>query len=98
MPGHPQIADIRALTTLLLEREVEFILVGGAAALVHGASTGTQDYDIVPARTPTNVERLRAGDGDAAQTVLNSSGTSSPAFPSRHSSNECALSGRSRPT
>lgn len=60
MSGHPQIADIRSLTTLLLEREVEFILVGGAAALVHGASTGTQDYDIVHARTPTNVERLRA--------------------------------------
>lgn len=60
MPSHPKVADLRALTTLLLEREIDFILVGGAAALVHGASTGTQDCDIVHARTPENVERVRA--------------------------------------
>jgi hypothetical protein len=58
--SHPKIADIRTLTTLLLERAVDYILVGGAAALVHGASTGTQDYDIVHSRAPDNILRLQA--------------------------------------
>jgi predicted nucleotidyltransferase len=58
--SHPKIADIRALISLLLERDVEFILVGGAAAVAHGASTGTQDVDIVHARTAENVARLQA--------------------------------------
>ena len=29
MPTHPAVADIAALTRLLLERGIEFILVGG---------------------------------------------------------------------
>jgi predicted nucleotidyltransferase len=57
---HPAVAEIDALTSLLLEREVDFILIGGAAAMVHGSPTGTQDYDIVHSRAPANVERLIA--------------------------------------
>jgi hypothetical protein len=39
---------------------VEFIIVGGVAAAVHGATRVTQDLDIVYARTPDNIERLAA--------------------------------------
>jgi len=59
VPGHPKVADIRALTVLLLERGVDYIVVGGAAALVHGSATGTQDLDVVHSRSPDNVTRLQ---------------------------------------
>ncbi len=39
---------------------VEFIIVGGVAAAVHGATRVTQDLDIVYARTPENIARLAA--------------------------------------
>ena len=58
MSEHPRIADIPGLLTLLLERGVEFILVGGAAAVVHGVPVGTQDIDIVHSRSDENVARL----------------------------------------
>ncbi|MBL4683106.1 MAG: hypothetical protein JKY37_00840 [Nannocystaceae bacterium] len=37
---------------------VEFIVVGGIAAVLHGAPISTRDLDIVHARHPRNVERL----------------------------------------
>ncbi|MEK7446604.1 MAG: hypothetical protein AABZ70_17295 [candidate division NC10 bacterium] len=37
---------------------VEFIIVGGVAATIHGATRVTQDLDIVYARTPENIDRL----------------------------------------
>lgn len=60
MSNHPKVADLRTLINLLLERAIDFILVGGAAALVHGASTGTQDCDIVHSRKADNVGRIQA--------------------------------------
>ena len=39
---------------------IEFIVVGGMAAILNGAPIVTQDVDIVPRRTPENVERLLA--------------------------------------
>jgi hypothetical protein len=38
---------------------VEFIVVGGAAAVLHGAPITTEDLDIVHRRTPGNVSRLQ---------------------------------------
>ncbi len=58
--AHPAVADIGALTRLLLERGIEFILVGGAAAVAHGAPISTRDYDVVHARNSGNVARLVA--------------------------------------
>ena len=58
MRSHPPIADIGSLTRLLLDRGVEFILVGGAAAVAHGSPTSTRDYDVVHSRESTNVERI----------------------------------------
>ncbi len=51
---------IEALITRLAEAEVEFIIVGGTAAVLHGAPLVTKDLDIVHRRTPENIERLLA--------------------------------------
>ena len=40
--------------------DVEFIIVGGLAATVHGSARLTQDIDVVYSRTPENLERLVA--------------------------------------
>jgi predicted nucleotidyltransferase len=58
MPDAP--AELDELLAALVEGEVEFILVGGAAALIHGAPITTQDVDIVHRRDPSNVARLLA--------------------------------------
>lgn len=50
--------DAEALLRRLAEQEVEFILVGGVAAAVHGSVRLTTDLDIVYARSATNLERM----------------------------------------
>ena len=57
---HPRVADLHGLLTKLLEARVEFIVIGGAAAILHGATTTTQDLDVVHRRTDENVGRLLA--------------------------------------
>lgn len=52
--------DLEALLPALAGAKVEFILVGGVAAIAHGSSRLTQDLDIVYRRTPENVGRLVA--------------------------------------
>ncbi len=58
--SHPRQADLQSLIDALLDAGVEFIVVGGAAAVLHGALTMTQDLDIVHRRTAENVDRLKA--------------------------------------
>lgn len=48
------IAALRALT----DGGVEFVLIGGVAARVHGSPSLTRDVDICHARTEANLERL----------------------------------------
>jgi len=55
---HPTVADPEALLTELLADQVEFIVVGGTAAVLHAAPVATQDLDIVHRRTEENVARL----------------------------------------
>ena len=50
--------DFKALLQALAGSQVEFILVGGVAATVHGAARLTQALDIVYSRSPENLERL----------------------------------------
>ncbi len=50
--------DLRRLLNVLASAEIEFILVGGAAATAHGASRLTQDIDIVYRRSAENIRRL----------------------------------------
>ncbi len=58
--SHPKTADLEALLTALVEGGVEFIVVGGVAAVLHGAPITTQDLDIVHRCTRENVDRLLA--------------------------------------
>ena len=53
-------ADLTTLLERLLEAEVEFVLVGGLAAVVQGAPVTTFDVDVVHRRTEENVDRLVA--------------------------------------
>jgi len=52
--------DLRALLEGLTTAGVEFILVGGLAAVIQGAPVTTMDADIVYRRTPENVGKLLA--------------------------------------
>jgi hypothetical protein len=54
---------------------VEFIVVGGVCAVLHGAPIATFDLDVVHARTPENVDRLLA--------ALKTLGATSRAHPGR---------------
>lgn len=53
-------ADVGELLRRLSDAGVEFIVVGGAAAVLHGAPITTEDLDIVHRRTPENIARLKA--------------------------------------
>ena len=50
--------DFTGLITLLAEARVEFVMVGGLAAIVRGSAHVTYDLDIVYRRTPDNIDRL----------------------------------------
>ena len=50
--------DFRGLIRSLAEGGVEFIVVGGAAAIGHGSARLTSDLDIVYRRTENNISRL----------------------------------------
>jgi predicted nucleotidyltransferase len=50
--------NFRRLLAVLSDGNVEFILVGGVAATVHGSARLTQDIDIVYSRSRPNIERL----------------------------------------
>jgi hypothetical protein len=56
--SHPREADTSALLAELRRAGVELIVVGGAAAQLHGSTLGTLDLDIVHRRDPENVARL----------------------------------------
>ncbi len=43
---------------ILNEERVEYIVVGGFAAVIHGSSLPTQDIDVLPARSMDNLDRL----------------------------------------
>jgi hypothetical protein len=57
MPTKPQ-ADFTHILRLLAAHEVDFIVVGGVCAVLHGAPIATFDLDIVHSRTPENIGRL----------------------------------------
>lgn len=50
--------DFNAILRLLTENEVEFIIVGGAAATAHGSARLTLDLDIVYRRSSSNISRI----------------------------------------
>lgn len=56
MPSPP--AELTTLLAKLAAADVEFVLVGGLAAVAQGAPLTTHDVDIVQNRAPENVDRL----------------------------------------
>jgi hypothetical protein len=58
--SRPATADLAGLLAALASAGVDFIVVGGAAAVLHGAPITTQDLDIVHRRSADNVDRLVA--------------------------------------
>lgn len=50
--------DLLAILRTLLRHRVEFIIVGGVAAVLHGAPTSTFDLDVVHRRDPDNIDQL----------------------------------------
>ena len=51
-------AEFDKLLPVLVAGEVEFILIGGVAGIVHGSARLTYDVDVVYARTANNFKRL----------------------------------------
>ncbi|MFZ5995200.1 MAG: hypothetical protein ACOYU4_09455 [Thermodesulfobacteriota bacterium] len=58
--GKPTGADLSAVLEGLIKAGVEFILVGGLAAVVQGAPVTTMDVDIVHNQSSENIARLLA--------------------------------------
>lgn len=50
--------DPQPLLELLVRYELDFVIVGGLAAVAHGSARATFDVDIAFAQDETNVERL----------------------------------------
>src|SRR3954447_2164849 len=58
MPTHT--SDFRVILQTLFDCGVDFIVVGGVCAVLHGAPVSTLDVDLVHSRAPENLERLLA--------------------------------------
>jgi len=50
--------DFPELLRILVHADVEFIIVGGAAARAHGSARFTEDLDVVYQRSSENIERI----------------------------------------
>ena len=50
--------DPRRICQVLLEERVDFVVIGGFAAVVRGSSVVTYDIDVIAARAEANLERL----------------------------------------
>lgn len=52
--------DLTDIIARLLKAEIDFVLVGGLAAVTHGSSMATQDIDICCDFAPNNLLRLQS--------------------------------------
>jgi hypothetical protein len=52
--------EFKELIDSLVEKRVDFVIIGGVALVLHGSSRVTQDLDICYSRDPENLERLAA--------------------------------------
>jgi len=76
MPSNNGKAETPGLSELLeglSHAGIEFILVGGLAAVIQGAPITTLDVDIVPRQTPDNIAKLagflKAAEAHHLQTI-----------------------------
>lgn len=54
------VTDLERLIDALVAEQVDFVIIGGVALVLHGSPRVTQDLDICYGRTPGNLERLAA--------------------------------------
>jgi hypothetical protein len=54
------VVDLAQIIPPLVRAKVDFILIGGMAAILHGSARVTFDVDLVYSRTDENIERLAA--------------------------------------
>jgi hypothetical protein len=64
-PGAPEFGpaprfDVGRILEALDRHGVSYLIVGGIAATIHGATRQITDFDCLPARTPVNLRRLAA--------------------------------------
>ncbi len=52
------VTNIEGLLRVLAASGVEFIVIGGVAATIHGSARATFDLDVVYRRSPENIRRL----------------------------------------
>ncbi|MDE0804185.1 MAG: hypothetical protein OSA99_12785 [Acidimicrobiales bacterium] len=52
--------DPECIFAALDDHDIEYVLIGGLAAVLHGSSAMTNDADILPSKGPANLERLSA--------------------------------------
>lgn len=57
-------ADLEGLISRLIENEVEFVVIGGFAAMAHGATLLTRDVDVCCRFSPRNLARLQSALAD----------------------------------
>jgi hypothetical protein len=67
-PERPEFQP-QALIRTLIDHEVDFIVIGGLAAMSHGSAYPSFDLDVAYARDPTNLERLAAALQSLAATL-----------------------------
>jgi hypothetical protein len=46
------------ICAVLSDEAVDFVVIGGFAAIIHGSSLPTEDIDVIPSRDGENLERL----------------------------------------
>ena len=52
------VLDVERIIQALAENDVEYVIVGGFALIIHGSDLGTSDFDICYSRSQANLERL----------------------------------------
>jgi hypothetical protein len=53
------VTDLNRLLQRLCDAEIEFVIVGGFAAMLHGSTLLTRDLDVCALLSSANVEKLR---------------------------------------
>lgn len=86
--GDPDAPPLQAaeLLRLLDQHDVRYVIVGGLAATVHGATRVTFDIDLVPEWTDDNLERLATALREADAELRLSGGSPGTAIPVNASS------------
>ena len=59
MPDNNFVSDLQALLLRLDDAGIDFVLVGGYAAMLHGSSLLTRGLDVCARLTPDAIEKLR---------------------------------------